>query len=51
MLQDVFMIRKLLVVQHEQCLPVFEMDLNSQVNLDPSLICDVLQTQVEYLSG
>ncbi|MCE7748099.1 MAG: hypothetical protein GPJ51_06860 [Candidatus Heimdallarchaeota archaeon] len=45
MLQDVFMIRKLLVVQHEQCLPVFEMDLNSHVNLDPSLICDVLQTQ------
>ncbi len=44
-LQDVFMIRKILVVQHEQCLPTFEMDMNSQINLDPSLICDVLQTQ------
>ncbi len=53
--QDVFMIRKILVVQHEQCLPVFEMDLNSQINLDPSLICDVLQsqdpTQVEKISS
>jgi hypothetical protein len=39
------MIRKILVVQHEQCLPTFEMDMNSQINLDPSLICDVLQTQ------
>ena len=44
-LQDVFMIRKILVVQHEQCLPIFEMDMNSQISLDPSLICDVLQTQ------
>ncbi|MHA1200304.1 MAG: hypothetical protein ACTSQF_13340 [Candidatus Heimdallarchaeaceae archaeon] len=44
-LQDVFMIRKILVVQHEQCLPLFEMDLNSQVNLDPSIICDILETQ------
>ena len=44
-LQDVFMIRKILVVQHEQCLPIFEMDLNSQVNLDPSIICDILENQ------
>lgn len=44
-LQDVFMIRKILVVQHEQCLPIFEMDLNSQVQLDPSIICDILENQ------
>lgn len=44
-LQDVFMIRKILVVQHEQCLPIFEMDLNSQIHLDPSIICDILENQ------
>ncbi len=54
-LQDVFMIRKILVVQHEQCLPLFEMDMNSQVNLNPSIICDILENQdpvqVETLSN
>ena len=44
-LQDVFMIRKILVVQHEQCLPLFEMDMNSQINLDPSIICDILENE------
>ena len=44
-LQDVFMIRKILVVQHEQCLPIFEMDMNSNVHLDPSILCDILENQ------
>lgn len=44
-LQDVFMIRKILVVQHEQCLPLFEMDMNSEITLDPSIICDILENQ------
>ena len=43
--QDVFMIRKLLVVQHEACLPIFEMDLNSTIKIDPSILCDFLQAE------
>jgi hypothetical protein len=39
------MIRKLLVVQHEACLPIFEMDLNSTIKVDPSILCDFLQAE------
>ncbi|MHA1667887.1 MAG: hypothetical protein ACTSUR_04435 [Candidatus Heimdallarchaeaceae archaeon] len=52
--QDVFMIRKILVVKHEQCLPVFEIDLNSQISIDPSMICDILEsdtTNIQKISS
>jgi len=39
------MIRKILVVQHEACLPIFEMDLNSTIKVDPSILCDFLQAE------
>ncbi|MCG3221223.1 MAG: hypothetical protein H7641_07570 [Candidatus Heimdallarchaeota archaeon] len=42
--QDAFMIKKILVVHTEKCNPVFEIDLKSEIEIDPSMICDELET-------
>ncbi len=41
--QAVFMIKRLLVVHHETSSPVFEFDIDTRVNIDPSIISGVLQ--------
>ena len=41
--QAVFMIKRLLVVHHETSSPVFEFDIDTRVDIDPSIISGVLQ--------
>jgi hypothetical protein len=36
------MIKKILVVHTERCMPIFEIDLRSEIEIDPSMICEEL---------
>lgn len=42
--QDAFMIKKILVVHTEKCMPIFEIDLKSEIEIDPSMICEELES-------